>query len=234
MLRKVAALEHEAGDDAVEGLALVFKGVLARAEFAEVPCGLGHDLVMQLEGDTARLRVPDVDVELAGRGEWAAANNRQRDAHSRLPSRLRTPSSTSSLLRYKRDREKTRRRRMLWLCPAVSSPARFLFHSSALALFARRQPAPRHFKRHGGIPVFIRRLGVGKDTNRFEGRVAGPGAGTSTLVSDEKCICIPCSGIGLVRILILEGTTWSNNLKSMTEIKGKHCERLEVVCQWKC
>ena len=57
---EITALDHELLDDAVEGGALVRKFVaglafafLAGAERAEVFCGLGDDIVVQLEGDAS-------------------------------------------------------------------------------------------------------------------------------------------------------------------------------------
>ena len=52
---EVTALEHELGDDAVEGRALVAEALLAGAEGAEVGSGLGNDIVEQVEGDAAGL-----------------------------------------------------------------------------------------------------------------------------------------------------------------------------------
>ncbi len=52
-LREVAALEHEARDDAVERRACVAEAVLACAELAEVLRGLGDDIVEELEDNAA-------------------------------------------------------------------------------------------------------------------------------------------------------------------------------------
>lgn len=52
---EVTALEHELGDDAVEGRALVAEALLTGAESTEVLGGLGHDAVVELEVDAAGL-----------------------------------------------------------------------------------------------------------------------------------------------------------------------------------
>ena len=52
---EVTTLEHELGDDAVEGRALVAEAVLASAELNEVPGGLGDNVVVELEVDAAAL-----------------------------------------------------------------------------------------------------------------------------------------------------------------------------------
>ena len=52
---EVTALEHELGDDAVEGRTLVTKALLAGAESAEVLGGLGDDIIEKVEVDAARL-----------------------------------------------------------------------------------------------------------------------------------------------------------------------------------
>lgn len=52
---EVAALEHELRDDTVEGRALVTEAVLASAELTEVAGGLGDDVVVELEDNTAGL-----------------------------------------------------------------------------------------------------------------------------------------------------------------------------------
>ena len=61
---KVAALEHEIGNDTVERGSGVTKPVLARGELAEVPGCLGHDLVEKPEHDAAGLLAVDCDFEL--------------------------------------------------------------------------------------------------------------------------------------------------------------------------
>jgi hypothetical protein len=57
---EVTTLEHEVGDDTVEGRALVTLALLTVAELSEVLSGLGDNVVVQLEvdtaGDGARLR----------------------------------------------------------------------------------------------------------------------------------------------------------------------------------
>lgn len=52
---EVTTLEHEVGNDAVEGRALVTEALLAGAESTEVLGGLGDDVVVQLEVDAAGL-----------------------------------------------------------------------------------------------------------------------------------------------------------------------------------
>ncbi len=52
---EVTTLEHELGDDAVEGRALVAEAVLASAELNEVPGGLGDNVVVEREVDAAAL-----------------------------------------------------------------------------------------------------------------------------------------------------------------------------------
>ena len=75
---EVAALEHELGDDTVEGRALVAEALLAGAESAEVLGGLGNDVIVQLEVDATRLLCilrlvstlsPSVAGQEAGQGE---------------------------------------------------------------------------------------------------------------------------------------------------------------------
>merc|ERR1719263_2508505 len=53
LVREVAALAHEAGDDAVEQAALVAVARLARAELPEVVGRLRHDVLAQLHDDAA-------------------------------------------------------------------------------------------------------------------------------------------------------------------------------------
>jgi len=52
---EVTALEHEAGDDSVEGAALEAEALLASAEGSEVLGGLGDDVVVEGEVDSLRL-----------------------------------------------------------------------------------------------------------------------------------------------------------------------------------
>ena len=61
---EVTTLEHEVGDDTVEGRALVAETMLAGGELAEVTSGLWDDVVVELEGDATRGLVVDRDVEL--------------------------------------------------------------------------------------------------------------------------------------------------------------------------
>jgi hypothetical protein len=52
---EVTALEHEVGDDSVEGRALVAEALLAGAESTEVGGGLGDNVVIEVEVDAAGL-----------------------------------------------------------------------------------------------------------------------------------------------------------------------------------
>lgn len=52
---EVTTLEHELGDDAVEGRALVAEAVLAGAKLQEVTGGLGDSIVVELEVDLGLL-----------------------------------------------------------------------------------------------------------------------------------------------------------------------------------
>ena len=52
---EVTTLEHELGDDSVEGRALVAEALLASAEGTEVLSSLRDDIVEEVEVDTARL-----------------------------------------------------------------------------------------------------------------------------------------------------------------------------------
>jgi hypothetical protein len=63
-VRKVAALEHESGNDTVERGPRVTIPVLARGELTEVLGRLWHDVVEQPEHDAASGLVVDGDVEL--------------------------------------------------------------------------------------------------------------------------------------------------------------------------
>ena len=67
---KVAALDHELGDDTVERGSLVAKAVLACGELAKVSSRPGHDVVEEREDDATRRLVVDVDVEL-GWERWS-------------------------------------------------------------------------------------------------------------------------------------------------------------------
>ena len=53
--REVTTLEHELGDDAVEGRSLVSEAFLAGAESTEVLGGLGDNIVVEDEVDAAGL-----------------------------------------------------------------------------------------------------------------------------------------------------------------------------------
>ena len=61
---EVTTLEHEVGDDTVEGGALVAETVLAGGKLTEVLRRLRDDVVVELEDDTASGLVVDGDVEL--------------------------------------------------------------------------------------------------------------------------------------------------------------------------
>jgi hypothetical protein len=69
--REVSSLDHEVGDHAVEGGALVVQRLpsrrcrarLAGAECAEVLAGAGGDVAVELHHDAARGLVPDGNVE---------------------------------------------------------------------------------------------------------------------------------------------------------------------------
>ena len=68
---EITTLDHELLDDAVEDAALVVEGLaalaqalLAGAEGAEVLGRLGHDVVVQLEDNTAGRLATDRDIEL--------------------------------------------------------------------------------------------------------------------------------------------------------------------------
>lgn len=52
---EVTTLEHELGDDAVEGRALVAEALLTGAESAEVLGGLGDDVGEEVEVDASAL-----------------------------------------------------------------------------------------------------------------------------------------------------------------------------------
>jgi hypothetical protein len=67
---KISTLDHELLDHSVEDRSLVGElfsclanAFLSRAESPEVLCGLGHDIVVQLESDSALLVVTNRDVE---------------------------------------------------------------------------------------------------------------------------------------------------------------------------
>lgn len=52
---EVTTLEHELGDDAVEGRTSVAEALLAGAESAEVLSGLGDNIVVEVEVDATGL-----------------------------------------------------------------------------------------------------------------------------------------------------------------------------------
>jgi hypothetical protein len=51
---EVTTLQHELGDNTVEGRASISESILSRAELTEVARGLGDNIVEELEYDTAR------------------------------------------------------------------------------------------------------------------------------------------------------------------------------------
>ena len=61
---EVTTLEHEVGDDTVEGGALVAETVLASGKLTEVASRFGDNIVVQLEDDATRGLVVDGDIEL--------------------------------------------------------------------------------------------------------------------------------------------------------------------------
>jgi hypothetical protein len=63
---EITALKHELGDHTVELGTFIAKPVLASCELPEVSCGIGDDLVVQLECDSTRLPTTDLDVKLEG------------------------------------------------------------------------------------------------------------------------------------------------------------------------
>jgi len=73
-LSKVTSLEHEVGDDAVEGRAGVAEALLASAESAEVLDGARDGLVEEVEGDAALLLL-DLACLLALIEDWALPGN---------------------------------------------------------------------------------------------------------------------------------------------------------------
>ena len=75
---EVATLEHEVGDDTVEGGALVAETMLAGGELAEVLRRLVDNVIIELEDDAARGLSADGNVELeehhgSGTGESRVA-----------------------------------------------------------------------------------------------------------------------------------------------------------------
>ena len=61
---EVTTLEHEVGDDTVEGAALVAEAVLAGRELAEVARGHRDNIVVELEDNTTHRFVVSSDVKL--------------------------------------------------------------------------------------------------------------------------------------------------------------------------
>lgn len=61
---EVTTLEHKVRNNTVECRSGVSETILASGKLAEVPSGLWHNIVVQLEDDTAGRLVVDADVEL--------------------------------------------------------------------------------------------------------------------------------------------------------------------------
>lgn len=61
---EVTTLEHELGDDTVEGRSRVTKTMDAGSELAEVLGCYRHDVVVELEDDASSVLVVDCDVKL--------------------------------------------------------------------------------------------------------------------------------------------------------------------------
>jgi hypothetical protein len=68
---EITALKHELGDHTVELGAFIAKPVLASCELPEVSCGIGDDVVIELEYDSTRFLTTDLDVKLEGQHEQA-------------------------------------------------------------------------------------------------------------------------------------------------------------------
>ena len=102
---KVATLEHELGDDAVEGGALVAEALSAGAELTEVLGGLGDDVVVELEADAAVLdwkEVSGLPVLIVDEERVIIANgNREQNWRKRC-------EATSWIIAGKRTTEVTR------------------------------------------------------------------------------------------------------------------------------
>ncbi len=77
---EVTTLEHELGNDAVEGRALVAESLLASAESAEVLGSLGDNIVKEVEVDATLL---DCNGKLGQRGLCIGTRGRKRVASSR-------------------------------------------------------------------------------------------------------------------------------------------------------
>lgn len=67
-LGEVTALDHEVLDNAVEGRSLVAEALLASGESAEVLSGLGNRLAVKAHGNTTKvlITVLEVEVDLVG------------------------------------------------------------------------------------------------------------------------------------------------------------------------
>ena len=99
---EVTALEHELGDDAVEGRASVSEALLASAESTEVLGGLGDDVVVEGEVDAAGLIFCGVDVSSvtqcgvhSRRGKERIDNNRNKGRYRRRRLSLQGGSTTT-------------------------------------------------------------------------------------------------------------------------------------------
>lgn len=90
VLGEVAALEHEVGDDAVEGRLGVAMLLGLSGQFAEVLGGLGDHVVKELECDAALLRCGERRRELVSlRDAWIGRRkDRQRKKENILSSLL--------------------------------------------------------------------------------------------------------------------------------------------------
>lgn len=64
MVCEIAALKHEVGDHTVETRAFVTEIMLVGGKLAEVPRGLGNDVIVKLEDDAPRGLPTDRDIEL--------------------------------------------------------------------------------------------------------------------------------------------------------------------------
>lgn len=76
MLGEVTTLQHEVGDDTVEGGAGIAEAVFAGGELTEVLRGLGNNVVVELEDDAASIRAVNVDIELQMQGSVSLSHSR--------------------------------------------------------------------------------------------------------------------------------------------------------------
>lgn len=65
---EITPLDHELFDDTVKSRALVSKTFLARGQFAEVLCSLGHGFPVKAHDDSSErlIAVSDIEVDLVG------------------------------------------------------------------------------------------------------------------------------------------------------------------------